>query len=150
MSLAEEVAKLLVDCLTDFRDVNESGFWHGHPFTWQVQDLKAALPSVPKRIAELEADNANWQTSFDLYDKAIRRGSDEWRKSHPEMDCWPDMAEMVKWLCERNAELEAIVRELGETTTVYVRRTGDNEALLEYPTWVRVRALILRAREVGR
>ena len=30
-------------CLRDFRMVNESGLWRGHPFTHAVRDIKAAL-----------------------------------------------------------------------------------------------------------
>jgi hypothetical protein len=62
---------------------------------------------IADHIAALEAENAEWKASFDLYNKAIRRGDDAWRQAHPDMDCYPDTGEMVKWLCDRNDALEA-------------------------------------------
>ncbi len=73
--------------------------------------VSARGPKVADEIADhiiaLEAENAEWKASFDLYNKAIRRGDDAWRQAHPDMDCYPDTGEMVKWLCDRNDALEA-------------------------------------------
>ena len=78
--------------------------------------VSARGPKVADEIADhiiaLEAENAEWNASFDLYNKAIRRGDDAWRQAHPDMDCYPDTGEMVKWLCDRNDALEAEIARL--------------------------------------
>lgn len=60
------------------------------------------------RVLELEADNADLQATFDLVYAASQRGIKAWQAAHPGNDLvWPDQANMVEWLCDRVAELEA-------------------------------------------
>jgi len=67
MTLSEEVRVLLGQCLDDFRTVNGSGLWSGHPFDWRVDDLEYALTVIPERIAAMEAvveAAREWQEQF--------------------------------------------------------------------------------------
>jgi len=52
-----------------------------------------------------------WERSFDLYWKAIQRGTTAWREAHPGNDLvLPDTAHLVEWLVGEVAKLDKIER----------------------------------------
>jgi len=52
--------------------------------------------------ARLQVEVANWEGSFDLYFRALMRGTALWRAAHPGNDLVePDTGELVAWLLER-------------------------------------------------
>ncbi len=51
---------------------------------------------------EEQKKNADWEASFELYDRALQRGTEKWRDD-PENphDILPDTAEMMVWIVDQ-------------------------------------------------
>ena len=64
----------------------------------KINDVEAELRAI---IVVLDAENADWQQSFDLYDKAMRRGTKIWQEATGNTHVWPDAAALTAWLLER-------------------------------------------------
>lgn len=52
--------------------------------------------------AEEQKKNAEWEASFDLYDRALRRGTEQWRNDpENESHILPDTAKMMTWIVDQ-------------------------------------------------
>jgi len=79
-----------------------------------MTDMGLALTESRKEIRALRAlvddlrkDNAEWQASFDLYDKAMARGTEQWRKANPGNELvLPDTGNLVEWLIAENERMK--------------------------------------------
>ena len=59
-------------------------------------------------ITKLEAEIADWEASFELYDSASMRAIKMWKERTGEDKTWPDQAKLIVWLME---EYEALIKE---------------------------------------
>ena len=73
---------------------------------WEAEEEESDRPSFANWMIEkadaLEAEVAEYDQSFKLYDNAMRRGTKLWQEAHPERyGIWPDGADLIAWLMER-------------------------------------------------
>lgn len=62
------------------------------------------LAEAADTITALRAENEQYQRSFDLRWDATMRAIKRWQEAHPGNDLnWPDHADLVVWLLERDA-----------------------------------------------
>jgi hypothetical protein len=75
----------------------------------------AALDAIRARMQELERERDEHDASFNLYDRAIRRGTEAWHAAGGDPDVWPDVGALVKWILEERDILRARVEEITQT-----------------------------------
>lgn len=71
--------------------------------------LKQALEIHQQHIKDLKESNNEWELSFDLYHKALLRGTELFRKINPDypVSTYPDTGNMIESLCDKIQELQS-------------------------------------------
>ena len=86
-------------------------------------------------VAQLETEVEDWEKSFDMYHDALIRGTKKWKEAHPEVDYFPDTAEMMAWFINRDEQLEAENERLREASRGLVNNLPELEIEVAREAW---------------
>lgn len=67
-----------------------------------VAQRDSELKEAQRVNGQLKEEVADYQSTFDLRNKADQRAIQQWQEAHPGKEAvWPDHADLVCWLMER-------------------------------------------------
>jgi hypothetical protein len=73
----------------------------------QIQEQCELCARVESLFDQLQAQIAEWEASFKLYDDASRRAIAMWQEAHPDKsDTWPAQANLIVWLMGERDQLQ--------------------------------------------
>ena len=71
-----------------------------------MRENKDELATLRTQLAELQEEVSDWESSFDLYDKAARRGIAMWQEKTGKTHQWPDTGHLICYLIEQLAQAD--------------------------------------------
>lgn len=79
----------------------QRGYARFKPLQEENARLKKQLADARETIDALRKENNEWKASFELYHRALMKGTNLWKRFMKKKDVWPDTAKMLQWLMKK-------------------------------------------------